>query len=319
MTMPLASPPFESAIPSAQAAPGLLALQAGGAAPDWIMLIPEGRVITGRDQRQFTVRDPAAIIAATAAQLPLPVDYMHDLENRQPGDETPAAGWIEELALREGAIWGRVAWTPKASAAIADREYRFISPAFFHTPDAAAAIIRLCSAGLVHRPNFVMPALNSQQEMALEKTVLQALGLGEQAGTAEALAAIEALRTPSPARFVPRADFDQALSRATNAEQQLAALKAAQDEAAAEALVDRAIGDRKIAPASRAHYLRLAVNNRAEIEALLATMPAFLPAGEDRALAEADPAGAASTLSAEEKSLCARLGLAEEAFLTARG
>lgn len=318
-SQPSSRPPALPAERPARGAAALLALHADGQAPEWIMLIPQGRVIVGRDRRSFTVSDPSAVIEATKAQLPLPVDYMHDFETRRPGDDTPAAGWIEALEAREGAIWGQVAWTPKAARAIAEREYRFISPAFLHTADAAAEIIRLCSAGLVHRPNFLMPALNNQQEPAMDQELLKALGLDDKATPAEAIAAIHALQMPSPVKFVPRADYDAVLSRATNAEQQLAALKTAQDQVAAEALIDKAIHDRKIAPASRAHYLKLALNSRADIEALLGTMPAIIPAGEDKSLAAGDPAAGSSALSPEEKAMCQQLGLTEEAFLKARG
>lgn len=319
MTMLLSSLNSQRPGTSSQGEASALALNADGKAPDWIMLIPQGRIIVGRDKRTFTVNDPAAIITATRAHLPLPVDYMHDFENRSPGDETPAAGWIEELEVRDGAIWGRVDWTPKAAASIADKEYRFISPAFFHTADASAEIIKLSSAGLVHRPNFVMPALNHEQETTMDKDLAHALGLSETATIAEAITAVNALQTPSPQKFVPRADLDQALTRATNAEQKLAEFEKAQAQAAAEALIDKAIADRKIAPASRDHYLKLAINSRADVEALLATTPAIIPAGADKGLAKGDPAGQAGALTPDEKAMCAQLGLPEEQFLKARG
>lgn len=299
--------------------PAAIALNAEGKAPDWIMLIPAGRLVVGRDGRQFTVYDPAAIIAATARHLPLPVDYMHDFENRKPGDVTPAAGWIEAMEVRDGAIWGNVKWTTKATASIADLEYRFISPAFLHTDDRDARIISLTSAGLVHRPNFVMPALNNQQDPVMDKDLLKALGLAETADTAAAIAAVNALQTPSPTRYVPRADYDQVLARATNAERQLAEAGKAQAQAAAEQLVDKGITDGKIAPASRDHYLKLALNSRADVEALLASAPAILKTGADDTLAKGDPAKGASGLTETQKAMCDQMGLTEEQFLKAQG
>jgi phage I-like protein len=299
---------------------GALALNAEGKAPDWIMLIPAGRVVAGRDHRRFTMADPGAVVTATQGHLPLPVDYEHDFELRRPGDATPAAGWIEALEIRDGAIWGRVDWTPKAANAIADKEYRFISPAFHHTADDQACIVRLLSAGLVHRPNFVMPALNHEQDTTMDKELAKALGLAETATVAEAVTAINALEAPSPAKYVPRADYDQVLTRATNAEQQLAALEAERSQAEATALVDRGIAEGKIAPASRAHYLKIAVASRADIEALIASTPAFLKPGHDESLAQADPArGQAGALLPDELAICAQLGLSGEAFLKARG
>ena len=295
-----------------------IALNAEGKAPEWIMLVPAGRLVVGRDGRQFTVYDPAAIIAATARYMPLPVDYMHDFENRKPGDETPAAGWIEAMEVRDGAIWGRVKWTAKASASIADLEYRFISPAFFHTNDRDARILSLTSAGLVHRPNFVMPALNNQQDPVMDKELLKALGLAETADTAAAITAINALQTPSPTKYVPRADYDQALTRATNAEGRLAEIEKAQAQGSAEALVDKGIAEGKIAPASRDHYVKIALNARADVEALIASTPAFLKPGADKGLATGDPAKEGGALSPDEKAMCSQLGLTEEEFIKAR-
>jgi phage I-like protein len=221
--------------------------------------------------------------------------------------------------VRDGAIWGRVDWTPRAANAIADKEYRFISPAFHHIADASAEIVELISAGLVHRPNFVMPALNHEQESSMDKELAKALGLPETATIAEAVTAVNALQAPSPQKFVPRADLDQALQRATNAEAKLAEHEKAQAQAAAEALVDKGIADRKIAPASRDHYLKLALNSRADVEALLAATPAIIPAGADKDLATGDPAGQAGALTPDEKAMCSQLGVSEEQFLKARG
>lgn len=297
-----------------------LSLSAEGQAPEWIMLFPAGRLVVGRDKRKYTVDDPEAVVAATKSLLPLPVDYEHDYERRKPGDDTPAAGWIEELAVRDGAIWGRVVWTPKAAAAIAGREYRFISPGFMHTDDDAAALIELISAGLVHRPNFVMPALNSKQkDPVMDKELAKALGLPEAASVADAIVAVAALQTPPLTKFMPRADYDQAVTRALNAEQELSGLKAAQTKRDAEALVDKAIAERKIAPASRDHYLKLAVSSRADVEALLASTPAIIPEGEDKDLAKGEADKNSGALSDAEKAMCSQLGIAEDKFIKARG
>lgn len=295
-------------------------LNAEGKAPEWVMLWPQGRLVVGRDKRSFVIHDPEAIIAATRPRLPLLVDYEHDFEFRKPGDQTPAAGWIEDLEVRDGAIWGRVNWTTKAANAIADKEYRFHSPVFLCRPKTEPLeILAIGGAGLTHSPNLDFTALNHEQETTMDKDLAHALGLSETATIAEAITAVNALQTPSPQKFVPRADLDQALARATNAEQKLAEFEKAQAQAAAEVLVDKAIADRKIAPASRDHYLKLALNSRADVEALLATTPAIIPAGADKDLAKGDPAGQAGALTPDEKAMCAQLSLPEEQFLKARG
>ncbi len=94
------------------------------------------------------------------SELPLHVDYEHASEVRAPkGEEAPAAGWIDKLEVRDGRIWAHVDWTPRASAMIAEREYRFISPTFWFDSNTLR-IVGLVSVALTNRPNLTMTALN---------------------------------------------------------------------------------------------------------------------------------------------------------------
>jgi phage I-like protein len=86
-------------------------------APEWIELLPAG-VFYGRDGRgPFRLDDPAAVIASTTAMqmnAGLPIDYDHATDFGAPeGRPAPAAGWIRELEVRTGAVWGRVEWTAR--------------------------------------------------------------------------------------------------------------------------------------------------------------------------------------------------------------
>lgn len=300
--------------------PSALALNLeDGAAPKWVMLWPQGRLVVGRDKREFVIHDPEAIIGATRPRLPLLVDYEHDFERRRPGDETPAAGWIEELEVRDGAIWGRVEWTAKASNAIAEKEYRFHSPIYLcRQKTAPLEVVALCGAGLTHAPNLDFTALNSEQDDIMEKDLLKALGLPETATAAEAIMAANALRTPSLDKFVPRAELDAALTRATNAETRLRDRDQADADSAALALVEKAIADGKVAPASKEHFLELAKNSRETVEKYLESAPAILTPGEDKDLKKGEP-GKGGALSAEEKAMCSQLSISEEQFIKARG
>lgn len=132
-------------------------------APEWVELLPPGPAVTGRDGRAWAF-GPAEATAVLHAfhqhNGPLPIDWEHASEHRAPnGLDAPAAGWITELEIRDGALWGRVEWTSKAIGQIARKEYRFLSPVFLYSK-SGQRIQKLVSAGLTNQPNLKMTALN---------------------------------------------------------------------------------------------------------------------------------------------------------------
>ncbi len=99
-----------------------------GGVPEWIMLVPAGDKINGRDGRWFANTQPDLVIERFVNDGgELVIDYEHATEI-WPEDANPAAGWIKALEKRSGAIWGQVDWTDRASSMISQKEYRFISP-----------------------------------------------------------------------------------------------------------------------------------------------------------------------------------------------
>lgn len=302
-----------------------------GQAPEWIQLLPAGSVLTGRDGRTWRNSDPGKLVAAFNAHgAPVAIDYEHAQDHLAPkGIEAPAAAWIEQVELREGATWGRVEWTARAKRAVAAREYRFFSPAF--TFDARSGeVAAIIGGALVNRPNFVMAALNSaaaqNQGSTMLKEVAAALGLPEHATPAECVmgiaqlkadkaTALNAAQTPDLQKFVPRADLDAALNRATTAEGKLRNLETAGQESAITASVDDAIKAGKIAPASRDYYLGTcrAEGGLDRFKAHVATLPShFAPSGLDTK----DPnAGTATALNAEQKATCKAMGIPEDKFV----
>jgi phage I-like protein len=296
-----------------------LALSSEGSALEWVQLLPAGPVLKGRDGRQWKVSDPARLVAQFAP--PFVVDYEHAQDKLAVnGQEAPAGGWVEAMELRGGAIWGRVDWTPRAKAAIAAREYRFISPAFTYSP-ADGEVAALIGASLVNRPNFVMPALNSQEPSML-KEIAAALGLAETATSPEIVTAIGALKVatalnaeqPDLARFVPRADYELALNRATTAEARIAADAKAAHEAKVAAAIDGAVHAGKVAPASKDFYL--AACSTAEGLAAFQRFAASAPtAFREIVNPAAGGAGADQVaLNAEQLAVAKALGLDPKAF-----
>jgi phage I-like protein len=175
-----------------------IVLAPAGTAPEWIQLTPLGAFETV-DGRKYTVRDSAAVIAAS--KMPAPVDYDHGTDT---GAGSRAAGWMEELQPQgpkgEPGLWARMKWTDNGAKAIAGHEYRFISPTFIH--DKANIVTRILRAGLLNNPAIgELPALASQQENELDqiKQIAVAMGLPETATLSEILAAITAAKNNNTA------------------------------------------------------------------------------------------------------------------------
>lgn len=262
-----------------------------GQVPDWIELLPAGPAITGQDGRAWTLPDPQAVINAfrdrTAA---LVVDWEHASETRaRQGLDAPAAGWIDALEVRNGAIWGRVTWTDKAAAQIAAREYRYLSPVFTFEK-TSARIVELVSIGLTNQPNLHLTALNREESpMPLSDALCQALEIPADADEATALTRVKALkewlraanaRTDQPPldRFVPRADYDAVLARATNAEQRLTTLETERRAAEIKTLIEQGLAEGKIAPATVDYYQAMCQTEGGvqAFTAFLAKAPALL-------------------------------------------
>jgi len=303
-------------------------LPSDGSAPEWIELIQAGAQLIGRDGRSWVNDDPQGVVAALNARgADLVVDFEHSTELRAPnGQQAPAAGWVGGFELRDGgAIWGRVAWTPKGQAAVANREYRYLSPVLIYEK-ASGRVKSLSSIGLVNKPNLFNQALNHEQprkepQMDWKKLLLK-LGLAEDATLEQALNALGKLQgdlatalnradTPSLDKFVPRADYDSALARATNAEQTLTAQKKAELETAINSEVEAAVKAGKVTPAT-ADYHKASCRQEGGLERFREFVKAAPVIGDPSNLDGKDPDKGAKALNAEESALAALFGNSAE-------
>lgn len=215
-----------------------------------IQLLPAGR-FSARDGRPATIatckqwvcgqQEAASLIALAAQQAnPMVIDYEHQTLNSQAnGQPAPAAGWFKNLEWRDGQglFTTDVEWTPAAAKAIANREYRYISPVFEFDPQTGAAL-RMRMAALTNDPGLdgmqavalstlaSRLSLNTQEPQMKEllQAVLKALGLPEQSPEPEAIAALNAHLAKA------RSDADQVAAltaEKTNKDAQIAALTTA--------------------------------------------------------------------------------------------
>ena len=300
------------------------------APPEWIQLIPAGS-FHGRDGRgPYQLSNPDAVIAATMAlrmRAGIPIDYDHATDFGAPqGNPAPAAGWITEFAIRNGAIWGRVEWTERAAAAIRAHEYRYISPVFQYSP-SDGTITRLLRAGLTNNPNLYLTAISAagDEESNMDeflKQLREMLGLDADASNDDILKRLSAMRDTDaaashragsfdPSRYVAVAEFQQALT-------ELNALKMQRAREKAEHAVDEAIRSGKLAPAHREWAIAYCAADPNGFDTFAARQPVVLPGemnlgGDPRLALSRSHAG--SMLSATEIAICGLLGVTPNDFV----
>lgn len=247
-------------------------LPADGSVSEWVQLIPPGRVVVGYDGRTWLNDNPEGIVGNFRNDgRDLPLDWEHATELQAPkGLPAPAAAWGKELQAREGgAIWGRFEWTARGRDSVESKEYRYVSTVLLYEIESLR-IVSISSVGLTNKPNLALPALNQRQpqkegESTMLKKLLILLGLAETATEEQALNTVKKMQgdlqtalnraeTPSLDKFVPRADYDAAVSRATNAETRLSDRDKADLDKTVTAAVEEAVKSGKIAPASKDYY-----------------------------------------------------------------
>lgn len=311
----------------------------GGQAPEWIELIPAGPQVKGHDGRAWLNDQPDSVVAASAQRLPVPLDWEHATDVRAPqGLEAPAAGWIEELQVRNGAVWGRVSWTPRGAAQVINREYRFVSPGFGYSR-ATGRISRVIHAGLTNTPNFVLTALaREEQDITSEKEnpldlasrLRKALGLADDAGdeaivaaVAQNITAAQAVATNRPVdltQYAPRADLATAVNRAETAEASLKAIKEADHDKAIETAISAAQDAGKVTPDAADEYRAMCrvEGGLDRFNALVPKLPVIVGAAESRAAAKIETGATQSALTNEERAVCRAMGQSEADFLAAK-
>lgn len=310
----------------------------GNKIPDKIQLLPAGDYVAGRDGRRWTKRSAEVIAQKSNEYLPQHIiDENHATDLRAPrGESAPAMGWFANVhAEEDGSIWADAVWTSRGKAALKNQEYRYISPVF--ECDASGEIIKIMRAALTNSPNLELQNLNSTQsapadnpakEIIMKKEICAALGLPETATDNEVLAAITALKTQANsaqtvdlAAYAPRADLAQMEARAIAAEKLNAEMNAAQLKAKALSAVEKAVADRKIAPASKDAYLAMCATEEglSNFAKIMESSPALIPAGTSGAAGTPPVAETQAELNAEEESICKAMGYTKEEWLKIKG
>ena len=168
--------------------------------------------------------------------------------------------------------------------------------------------------------------LKTAQNRAIPAELTTVLGIDPASGPAQAVVAVKALDDQVKSlnstktagamldltAFVPRADYDLALNRASKAEAKLQEQADASRDKQIEVAVNNAVAAGKIAPASKAYYTSMCRKDGGleEFEKFAAAAPQLI---QDPELPDA-PAAKNGTLSDEQRAMCRNLGLDEAEF-----
>lgn len=125
------------------------------------LLVPWGDLQTVDDRPYLLMVDEKAAEVITAKfserGTDLVIDYDHQSEpgvGPAPDGTARAAGWVKQgsLVTRPGVgIFGKVEWTERAAKMIADKEYKYLSPAI-EFAESSLSIMGVSSIGLTNQP-----------------------------------------------------------------------------------------------------------------------------------------------------------------------
>lgn len=306
-------------------------LASGDAPPSTIMLVPAGRTVIGRDGRSWNNLNPQTILDFFSENgLDIPVDVEHATQLKAPkGEAAPAMAWGKSLDIHsDGSVWGNFDWNQAGSDLVVSRQYRYYSPAYI-IDKQTMNIVGIKSVGLTNTPNLEVPALNQKQEkggVMVLATLLAALGLSTTASFDDAInsigkmkgdltVALNSATAPPLDKFVPKADYDLALNRASDAEGKLATLAKEQLETAINHEIDAALAAGKITPGTKDYHIAQCrqAGGLDRFKAFVGVAPVV---AADVNL-EKKLLGTDTALNAEDKAACVALGISEEDFIKA--
>jgi phage I-like protein len=177
-----------------------------GGIPEWLHLLPAGKIQTHDGLNDFQW-DGAELKMCSffgdAEESRIPVDINHSNSKLgTQGQDTPAQGWIVELAIKPDGVWGRTEWNDTGKAALANKSYRGVSPELM-VDKKTRKVTGIRGASLTNYPNLkgLVPILNSldpteEDDFDMDKfmkDLLAALGLAADATQDVALQSISDL------------------------------------------------------------------------------------------------------------------------------
>ena len=305
---------------------------------------------------RLTAEDAQALIKRWGQRKTLVVvDYEHQTHlSDTNGQPAPAAGWIVGLELASDGLYGFVEWTDRARAAIRAKEYQYISPVFLWDK-TTGAVLELVSVALTNHPALdgMEPAKAKTEGGILHMDKILAmlrklLGLPDSADEAACTAALAALpqenllallkskddaltaaqtaiaaakaTPPDTSQYVSMATFSAVQTEAAQLRAKVAELEGAQSVAALSTEIDAALKDGRLAASVKDWAIDMAKTNPDTLRAFLKAAPPIPALAGQQSAANGQPGdgNGLAALTAEDKYVCAQLGMTEAEYLKAK-
>ena len=244
----------------------------------------------GDSEFSFDKKDADTLISMFSdCGVHLSIDYDH---KSLKGGNGKAAGWIKSLDIREDGLYAtNIEWTPKALKMLKDKEYRYFSPSI--ELDDEGNMVRLLPAALT---NF--PALKG-----IKALMNSAITQNDKKDKPMATTTDENVVTFSAADMKARED-------------KVKELEAQILDMDIEKALEKAISDKKLAPAKRLEFA--AIGKKAGLDTLnvlLSALTVQLPSPVIEKESEvAAPAQASYELTKLQKDICAKRGYTKEQY-----
>jgi len=314
--------------------------------PEWIRLLPLGRVELADHREPFMV-DETALKAMVAGFRSRGVDLVIDYEHQSlQGERAPAAGWIKDLEARGDGLWARVDWTQQARDYLEKKEYRYFSPVLRLDPETRKPMA-LMHVGLTNVPaiNHLPPLVAKWEGETAGAPAMQMDSGKEKAKMVEKLKrlmgltpeveegavcgkALEAFRDLAATLDLPGEISLSQLKGAVEAlkvgaarlvktEEELQALKARLTSDTADRVVEEALRCGKVSPAQRGWALEYCRRDPEGFQTYVDRAPKLVPTGEELQLLK-ERQNDEHGLLPEELAVCRSLNVPPEAYLKAK-
>ena len=130
------------------------------------------------------------------------VNYNHKREK--------AAGWINELQVKDNGLWGKVEWTEPGANSIRNGEFRYFSPEFapeWAHPKSGDNFTDVLTGGALTNNPFLkgikQVQTHEEVDMTFKENIIKSLDLGEDATDEQIFETLQKLSTPEEPEAAP--------------------------------------------------------------------------------------------------------------------